>query len=447
VGREISHTTSDLEGVQPRSASSGGPALVLAFADGGRSPPERMALPGEGVLLGRDAPVFSAGLKDETVSRRHAEIRAHHGRFRLHDLGSRNGTYVNGKRVTDVHALEPGDVIRLGATLLLYARLSEQREDDVDTTGTLIGESDSIAGIRRGIALVAGQKRSVLITGETGTGKELAAQALHDRSGRAGKLVAVNCGAFAEDLLASELFGHVRGAFTGAAADRQGLFRAASGGTLFLDEVGEMPRDLQPKLLRVLEVGRIRPVGANEEVPIDVAIVAATNRDLIAEVRDGRFRSDLYARLAQWPLHLPPLRERREDIPWLVPHLIGRCGAAGRRMTFALTEALLTHPWPHNVRGLYNVLSIAALANPAGAPLDLRPEVTLALDAARALAAPEVPPGDKPASMPTADALKEALVRAGGSVASAARSLGCSRQQLYRWLQIHGMSIDAFRDK
>jgi transcriptional regulator with GAF, ATPase, and Fis domain len=447
VERPPGNTTSDLEGVQPKASGSGAPTLVLAFADGGRSAPERMTLTSD-VLLGRDEPLFSGSWKDDAMSRRHAEIRAHHGRYRLHDLESRNGTYVNGKRVNGVHALEPGDVIRVGATLLLYARMSDEREDDAETARTLIGESDAIAGVRRGISLVAGQKRAVIITGETGTGKELAAQALHERSGRSGELVAVNCGAFADDLLASELFGHVRGAFTGAAADRKGLFRAANGGTLFLDEVGEMPRELQPKLLRVLEVGRVRPVGASDEVPVDVAIVAATNRDLIADVREGRFRSDLYARLAQWPLHLPPLRERREDIPWLLVHLLRRCGVEGRTTTFALTEALLTHPWPHNVRGLYNALSIAALASPPTGPLDLMPEVTLALDGARALASPDARPGEKgTATMPSADVVKQALEKARGSVAAAARSLGCSRQQLYRWLQVHDLSVDAFRDK
>lgn len=433
--------------MEPKASGGGSPTLVLAFADGGRGAPERMSLTTD-VLLGRDEPLFSGSLKDDAISRRHAEIRAHHGRYRLHDLGSRNGTYVNGRRVSGVHALEPGDVIRVGATLLLYARMSDEREDDAEVARSLIGESDAIASVRRGISLVAGQKRSVIITGETGTGKELAAQALHARSGRSGELVAVNCGAFADDLLASELFGHVRGAFTGAAGDRKGLFRAANGGTLFLDEVGEMPRELQPKLLRVLEVGRVRPVGASEEVPVDVAIIAATNRDLIAEVREGRFRSDLYARLAQWPLHLPPLRARREDIPWLLVHLLARCGAAGRTMTFALTEAVLTHPWPHNVRGLYNVLSIAALASPANGPLELTPEVTLAMDAARALAEPDAPPSEKAAaSMPAANVVKEALIKARGSVAAAARSLGCSRQQLYRWLQVHEMSVDAFRER
>src|SRR5262249_50599634 len=157
-----------------------------------------------------------------------------------------------------------------------------------------------------------------------------------------------NCGAFAEGLLAGELFGHVRGAFTGAVSDRQGLFRAADRGTLFLDEVGELPQQLQVSLLRVLEVGQVRPVGGTEDVTVDVAIVAATNRDLVAEVRQGAFRTDLYARLGQWSIHVPPLRERREDIPWLVRHLLARCDAAQRAITTPLAEALLLHHWTLN---------------------------------------------------------------------------------------------------
>src|SRR5262249_32295111 len=146
---------------------------------------------------------------------------------------------------------------------------------------------------------------------------------------------AANCGAFSEDIFSSELFGHVRGAFTGATSDRAGLFRAAHGGTLFLDELGELPREMQAKLLRVLETGRGRRVGATQEFAVDVTVVSATNRDLTADIRDGRFRADLYARLAQWPIALPTLRSRREDLPYLTRHLLERCGGADRRMTTA----------------------------------------------------------------------------------------------------------------
>jgi transcriptional regulator with PAS, ATPase and Fis domain len=220
----------------------------------------------------------------------------------------------------------------------------------------------------------------VVVTGETGTGKEIVAHLIHRRSGRPGPFVAVNCAGFTESLLASELFGHVRGAFTGAIAEQPGLFRAAHGGTLFLDEAGDIPVALQATLLRVLETWNIRPVGSTRDVPVDVRVVAASNRDLVTLVRKGLFRADLYSRLAQWTIHVPALRERREDIPALSRALLSQHGAGERTLTPDLEEALLVHPWPLNVRGLANVLSVAAIATPAGLPLGLCPEVQSALD-------------------------------------------------------------------
>jgi DNA-binding NtrC family response regulator len=449
--RVASVTTAEIESTRPAEAGPSRPVLVLAFSDGGRGEPERGDVPEDGLLLGRDVPLFSAGLKDATISRRHAEIRPHHGRLRLHDLGSRNGTFVNGARVAGVQALDPGDVIRLGATLLVYARRAEPRVDDPAAAPALVGESDAIAAVRRSIGLAASRRLAVLVTGETGTGKELVAQAVHARSGRSGPLVAVNCAGLSKEMLASELFGHVRGAFTGAVSSRPGLFRSAHGGTLFLDEIGELPLDLQAQLLRVLEVGQVRPVGGNGEVPVDVAVVGATNRDLLAEVRDQRFRADLYGRLLQWRIEVPPLRARRDDIPVIVRHLLARCAAEGRLLTVALTEALLLHPWPLNVRGLLNVIAIAGLASPPGTPLDLRPEVVAALDAARTIApapAVEGPRGAsaaRPRALPADALVEKALVESRGSVATAARALGASRQQIYRWLEQRELTIDRFR--
>ena len=446
--RVSSVTTAEIEQGRPAGDGPTHPVLVLAFSDGGRGEPERSTVPREGVLLGRDAPLFSAGLKDPTISRRHAEMRFHHGRLRLHDLGSRNGSYLNGERVTGVHALEPGDVIRLGATLLVYTRSAEPRGEDREAAPALVGESDAIAAVRRSIGLVAGQRLAVLVTGETGTGKELVAQAVHARSRRSGPLVTVNCAGLSKEMLAGELFGHVRGAFTGAVNDRPGLFRSAQRGTLFLDELGELPLDLQAQLLRVLEVGRVRPVGGTDEVAVDVAVVGATNRDLLVEVREQRFRADLYGRLLQWHIAVPPLRDRRDDIPWLVPHLLSRCSAGGRLPTCALTEALLLHPWPLNVRGLLNVIAIAALASPPGSALDLHPEVKTALDAARTMApgaGGSPPSAEKRKGLPDDDVVEKALRESRGSVSIAARTLGASRQQIYRWLEQRDLTIDRFR--
>lgn len=426
------------------------PSLVLAFADGGRRPATRRRLPPDGLVLGRGLTTFDGGPLDDTrMSRRHAEVRpegrADGSPWRVRDLGSHNGMWVDGRRVQEA-LLEPGTVIRLGDTLLAFAPSAEPEEADPD----LVGEGAAITAVRRALRLVASHRQAVLLLGETGTGKEVLARALHRRSGRRGRFVAVNCAALSEGILESELFGHVRGAFTGAQQEREGLFRAADGGTLLLDELGEMPQALQPKLLRALETDRIRPVGAPREVDVDVRVVAATNRDIVALVREGRFRADLYARLTQWTIALPPLRERRDDIPFLIPHLLERLGAGARRTDIALSQELLLHPWPLNVRGLRNVLSTAALACPCDAPLSLCAEVKAVLESYRAVfnadAAP-VSTSATPGSAPTEAALAEALTRAQGIVARAARELGSSRQQIYRWAQAFGIDMERFRKR
>src|SRR5690606_8397658 len=206
-------------------------------------------------------------------------------------------------------------------------------------------------------------KTTVLISGESGVGKELVARALHVQSRRSGRFVAVNCGAIPENLLESELFGHKRGAFTDAIADRQGLFEEASGGTLFLDEVGELPLGLQVKLLRVLQEETIRRVGETKDVRIDVRIIAATHRDLLAETNAGRFREDLFYRLNVLPIVVPPLRERKEDIMLLVEHFISRINTRlGTQVRGLDTEArrlLLEYGWPGNVRELENTIERA----------------------------------------------------------------------------------------
>jgi DNA-binding NtrC family response regulator len=285
----------------------------------------------------------------------------------------------------------------------------------------------------------------VVVTGATGTGKEVVAREIHRRSGRTGPYVAVNCGAFTEGLLASELFGHVRGSFTGAIQDQQGLFRSARGGTLLLDDVAEIPLALQPALLRVLETWQVRPVGSTRDVDVDVRVVATTNRELLAMVQEGQFRADLYARLAQWTIRLPLLRQRREDIPALTRALLARCDAAGRSLAPDLQEALLIHDWPMNVRWLHNVLAVAAIAT-VGGELVLGEEVRSALrrDLPDGVAPRRAAPA-RDVEVPDRAGLERLLVRFHGRVAEMARHLGMTRPRLYRLLWAQGLEPAPYR--
>jgi DNA-binding NtrC family response regulator len=381
-------------------------------------------------------------LTDPTVSRFHAELTLVDGRLLLRDLDSRNGTRVEGLGVVAVR-LPPRARLELGGSQVelevgdatVELPLSTQRR-----FGSMAGAS---AVMRRTFALLeraAASDATVLLEGETGTGKEAAAASIHDESARrAGPLVVVDCGAVPATLIESELFGHERGAFTGAVEARVGAFEAAHGGTLFLDEIGELPLELQPKLLRALESREIKRVGATRHQAVAVRVIAATNRDLRVEVNGRRFRADLYYRLAVLEIRLPPLRERAGDIPVLVEHLLGELGASREASaplrTAETTERLARHPWPGNVRELRNYL-----------------ERALALETA-----PPIAPGPAP-DAPAVDLtrpLREAreawtrpherayvaglLEREGGNVAAAARAAGVDRMTFYKLLSKHGI--------
>jgi DNA-binding NtrC family response regulator len=433
---------------QHRSDSTGR-ALLLPFPHPGNGPAQSRSIPVQGLVLGRGVAVFDQPLVDPSMATRHAEVVPDGARDVVHDLGS--GTRVNGVSVLGFRALEDGDVLRLGDTVFLYTshakvpQAGEERPREEESE--LTGATPSIEAVRRSVEAVAAYPRTVVVTGETGTGKEIVARLLHRRSLRTGPFVAVNCGGFTEGLLASELFGHVRGAFTGAVAEQQGLFRAARGGTLLLDEAGDIPLALQPTLLRVLETWEIRPVGSSRDVPVDVRVVAASNRELVTLVQRGLFRADLYARLAQWIIRLPPLRDRREDIPALCRALLVRLDAAGRSLTADLEEALLLHPWPLNIRGLSNVLSVAAIATPPGQPLGLTSEVRDALwdnHVEPAPATPAAPPAPVELDLPQ---LEELLRACGGRVAEMARRAGVSRPKMYRLLWAAGLDPASFRGR
>jgi transcriptional regulator with GAF, ATPase, and Fis domain len=259
---------------------------------------------------------------------------------------------------------------------LLIENQRLRRTADPDALEDMIGDSELLLLIRQQIAAVASTDTTVLVLGESGTGKELAARAIHQRSPRCdGPFVELNCAAIPRELSESELFGHVRGAFSGATRDRVGRFEAADGGTLFLDEVGELPPELQSKLLRVLQEGTYARVGEIRSRRADVRVLAATNRDLLKEVETGRFRQDLYYRLAVYPITLPPLRDRRQDLAQLAPHLLGRICRRLRRAPLSLTPdqlvELARRPWPGNVRELLNVLERAVISTERGEPLQL----------------------------------------------------------------------------
>jgi transcriptional regulator with GAF, ATPase, and Fis domain len=333
----------------------------------------------------------------------------------------------------------------------LHARERELAGRDV--YGELVGQSEAMQGVFDVLDRVTAASLPVVIEGETGTGKELVARAIHAHGPRAkGPFVGVNCAALPEALLESELFGHVKGAFTGADRDRKGLFVLANGGTLLLDEIGDMPLALQAKLLRALQEGEVRPVGAKASVPVDVRVVCATNRDLGARVEAGNFREDLYYRLRVLPVSLPPLRERKEDIPllsaaFLRAHLEGEeKGAKSVRLTPGALKALASHDWPGNVRELKNVVGGAAVFSKGG-------QITNA-DVAERLGLPREEDSQRgPAGESFRDAkvrferayFERLLARTGGNVSAAAREAGLERGYVHRLVKKLGIDPDEFR--
>jgi DNA-binding NtrC family response regulator len=310
----------------------------------------------------------------------------------------------------------------------------------------LIGESQGMREVRRFIETVGPSNETVALFGETGTGKEVAARHIHLASRRArGPFVALNCACVPKDLFESELFGHKRGSFTGADRDRLGMIREAESGTLFIDEIGELPLELQAKLLRSLETRAVRPVGESREVPFDVRIIVATNRDLRREVEEGRFRRDLYYRLNVFPLVIPPLRERREDLAELAEHLLGRIDGSARLAPGAL-HVLEDYEFPGNVRELLNVLRRAAVFAASG-PIDgaLLARMTSASVFGRsdADARPSAPPPEEGGSPRTLGEVERAHIERvlelhGGNVTKAAIALGIDRRTLQRKLRSLG---------
>jgi DNA-binding NtrC family response regulator len=378
---------------------------------------------------------------DPWLSSRHFRIGQVAQRYVLEDAGSRNGTRLNGERVQRA-TLADGDVIEAGRTFFVYRDampLAEPVDVDAEHLGAPTAELATLvpglAGHFADLARVAASLEPVLVRGDTGTGKEVVARAVHTLSRRPGPLVAVNCGALPETLVESELFGFKKGAFSGAAQDRAGLVRSSHAGTLFLDEIADLRPASQAALLRVLQEREVVPLGASAPVAVDLRVVAATHRDLDALVAAGDFRADLLQRLTGFVVRLPALRERREDLGLLLAALATRRGVSPSFSAEAL-RLLVAHAWPGHVRELDRVLgSACALAGaepitPAHLPGALQP-------------------GEAPLSRKDGElrAQLEALLREHrGNLAAVARAMGKGRMQIHRWLARFELDVERFRD-
>jgi len=380
---------------------------------------------------------------DPAVSRLHAELDPRPDGLWVRDLGSLNGTFVGDLLVTAAR-LPAAARVRVGSTVLTV--LPQLEETPVDLwpeagLGDLLGGSAAMRELYATIVRVGASEASVLVRGETGSGKELVARAIHDCSHRANKpFVVVDCAALPESLLDAELFGHARGAFTGAVAARAGSFEAAEGGTLFLDEIGELPLATQPKLLRVLESRAIRRIGETSQRPIQARFIAATHRDLRRMVNDGQFREDLYFRLAVLPVQVPALRERPDDLPRLVEHFAPTMPEAARA---ALCAQLRGRRLAGNVRELRNIVERATLHGRAHVD-DLGDAASAEFETSPAPVAAE---GELPFEGPFHDFqrtaereyLRRILVRHGGQVADAAEASALNRTYFYRLLKKHAL--------
>ena len=360
----------------------------------------------------------------------HAWLRVARGRVMVEP--GRGPVHLDGLRVRTITPIHPGEDFRMGETVLKVDREHLEESPVARRFGELVGEAQAMQRLFGTLRRMAGHHYTVLIIGESGTGKELIARGIHDHSNRSDRpFVALNCGAISPTLFESELFGHEKGAFTGADQRRAGAFQAADGGTLFLDEIGELPEEAQAKLLRALETGEVRRVGGSQvEIP-DVRVVAATNRDLGAEVRAGRFREDLFFRLAVLSVRVPPLRDRLGDLPVLCQTL---CRGLGPEVmvTGDALGLLRRHRWPGNVRELRNVLTRAYVMH--GPRIDAP---ALSFHQLAPAPAPRAPAWDEGASEKAY--LKAVLERHGGNRSATARELGVARSTLHHKLRKHGL--------
>jgi DNA-binding NtrC family response regulator len=433
------------------------PTPKTTVVGGGAAPASRMLLvAGEGhfatyalvkgaiLVVGRD-PASDVPLEHPNISRRHAYI--HVGdTIEVEDLGSTNGTRVAGRRLAEGErtVLEMGKNLQLGPFVALVLHSTGKATAEEPMRAAIPITDPTPAGVPSVVPRVATGTVSILITGETGVGKEVLARTIHELSGRTGEFVAINCAALNESLLESELFGHERGAFTGAAVAKPGLFEVAAGGTVFLDEIGELPSGLQAKLLRVLETRTAYRVGGVKPVSLDVRFVAATHRDLAQDVARGAFRRDLFYRVNGIILMVVPLRARRDAIPGLARELLAAVVARGTtppRLSPAALDALVRHDWPGNVRELRTVMERAAVVcdgDEVRASHILFDETAGAAGAVEAVeAVPAAPELEGDGDEQERARIVAALAACAGNQTHAARKLGISRTTLQHKLVLH----------
>jgi DNA-binding NtrC family response regulator len=395
-------------------------------------------------------------LPGPSLSSTHARLRRSGAGWLLEDCHSKNGTFVGGGRV-DRATLRDRDILELGSTFLVYRDAlptppgSPHDVDSREMATTSPGFATFLPAFAADLATlgrVASSNLPIVLLGETGVGKEVLAQSIHRLSGRSGPWVPVNCGAIPETLMESQLFGHIRGSFSGAVRDEPGLVRAAHGGTLFLDEIGDLPASSQTALLRVLQEGEVLPIGAARASRVDIRVVVATHRPLPDFVETGRFRRDLYARLNGFSYVVPPLRARGEDLPFLVSALLPRAAAGAKAATFspAFVRALLRYEWPSNVRELQQALARAVVLADCKRleTAHLAPEIRRASEETPSVQPPP-PPLEELSDVALRQELVAALTRHGGNVSHVARELGKARMQIQRWLKRLRIDPDVFR--
>ena len=391
-------------------------------------------------------------LTDNTVSRYHLELRVRSDGVAVKDLDTTNGTRHAGTRLGQVVLTGPAR-LRLGKHTEIDV-VPDQREVELDEWqgdrfGNVLGSTSAMRRMFSLLARVAPTDATVMLLGETGTGKEAIAEAIHQASTRAGgSFVVVDCGSIPHELIASELFGHAKGSYTGATSDKRGLIEVASGGTLFLDEIGELALDLQPQLLRVLDKRQVRRVGETAPVDVDIRVVAATHRDLRAMVKAGQFREDLYYRLAVVRCEIPPLRERLDDLPALARHFAEEMGRSGFDLSASLLDQLTRHDWPGNVRELRNVVERALSLGSSGLPVEG------GAAPARAPAVAGVTPPADVLDLPFKEAkaaliegfereyLVHLLARHRGNISRAAAEAGIDRNYIHRLVKKYGIDVE-----